>query len=81
MLQKKITDAMQEIANDMGQDLTCNLCPDSVLLETGLDSLGFARLVAHLEDELGYDPFGLMEEPFYPRTLRELVGIYEKYAP
>lgn len=51
----------------------------TVLLETGLDSLSFAILVAKLEEKLGYDPFVLLEEPFYPRTYGEFVGIYEKY--
>lgn len=47
-----------------------------VLLETGLDSLGFAVLVARLEDTLGYDPFTEMAEPVYPQTLGELWQIY-----
>lgn len=53
--------------------------PEMILLDSGLDSLGFALLVAKLEAELGYDPFVLMDEPFYPRTYKEFVGIYEKY--
>ncbi len=52
---------------------------DLVLLQSGLDSLGFAVLVTQLESELGYDPFTLMAEPFYPRTFGELVGIYERF--
>lgn len=54
---------------------------ETVLLQSGLDSLGFAILVAQLENELGYDPFTLMEEAVYPSTFGEFVGIYEKYAP
>lgn len=53
---------------------------DAVLLETGLDSLGFAILVALLEEELDYDPFQLMNEPVYPTTFGEFLAIYEKYA-
>lgn len=53
---------------------------DEVLLETGLDSLGFAILVALLEEELDYDPFQLMNEPVYPKTFGEFLAIYEKYA-
>lgn len=52
-----------------------------VLLDTELDSLGFAILVALLEEELDYDPFQLMEDAVYPRTFGDFVGIYEKYAP
>ncbi len=52
---------------------------DLPLLRTGLDSLGYAIVVARLEQELGYDPFLLMDEPVYPRTFGELVAIYEKF--
>lgn len=51
---------------------------DSVLLESGLDSLGFAILVARLEEELGFDPFSMMEEPVYPTTFKAFVAIYEQ---
>lgn len=50
-----------------------------VLLNSGLDSLGFAVLVTQLNDELGYDPFTLTEEAVYPRTLGEFVAIYERF--
>lgn len=53
---------------------------DQVLLESGLDSMGFAILVTRIEEELGYDPFVLMSDPVYPRTLGEFLAIYEKYA-
>lgn len=53
---------------------------DQVLLESGLDSLGFAILVALLEEELDLDPFQQMEEPVYPTTFGEFVAIYEKYS-
>lgn len=54
---------------------------DTVLLETGLDSLGFAVLVTRLEESLGYDPFTLMTEAVYPRTLNDFVTIYKTHAP
>lgn len=54
---------------------------DTVLLETGLDSLGFAVLVTRLEEGLGYDPFSAMDEPVYPTTLREFVDVYTTHAP
>lgn len=52
---------------------------DLVLLESGLDSLGFALLVTQLEMELGYDPFTIMSEPTYPRTFGEFVAVYERF--
>lgn len=53
---------------------------DLLLLDTGLDSLGFAVLVTRLEDELGYDPFALLDEPVYPAKFGELVAVYEQFA-
>lgn len=52
-----------------------------VLLSTELDSLGFAVLVARLDERLGYDPFSLMNEPVYPQTLGEFVEIYDRFKP
>lgn len=54
---------------------------DTLLLETDLDSLGFAVLVTRLEERLGYDPFSLMDEPVYPATFGEFVAVYERFAP
>lgn len=57
------------------------LASDTVLLETGLDSLGFAIFVSTLEEELGYDPFTLSEDAYYPQTFAEFVTFYERYRP
>ncbi len=74
----------QEFHNILDQiDGTLNvpaLTDDTILLESGLDSLGFAILVATLEDTLGYDPFLAMEEPYYPSTFGEFVKLYEEYS-
>ena len=70
-----------EALAETGTATSAPLADDLVLLQSGLDSLGFAVLVTQLESELGYDPFTLMTEPCYPRTFGELVGIYERFAP
>lgn len=57
------------------------LSDDLVLLESGLDSMGFAVLVVELEEVLGYDPFSISEEAFYPSTFGEFVSFYEKHEP
>ena len=57
------------------------LSDDLVLLESGLDSMGFAVLVVELEEILGFDPFSISEEAFYPSTLGEFVSFYEKHEP
>ncbi|MDN3715940.1 acyl carrier protein [Vibrio breoganii] len=51
---------------------------DQILLESGLDSLGFAILVALLEEELDFDPFQELEDAIYPTTFGEFVAIYER---
>jgi hypothetical protein len=54
---------------------------DLPLLESGLDSLGFAILVARLEDELGYDPFSTAEQAYYPHTFLEFIHFYVANQP
>ena len=56
------------------------LSGDLVLLESGLDSLCFAIIVAKLEDELGIDPFTASEDVYFPVTLGEFVKFYEDAA-
>lgn len=79
-LREQIILAISETADTRGAALGA-LDNDTVLLESGLDSLGFAILVARLEEELGYDPFVLMDTPIYPRTLSEFVEIYQRFGP
>jgi acyl carrier protein len=78
-LRDKITEAIHEIADMRGTEVGV-LVDETVLLESGLDSLGFAILVATLEEQLGYDPFILMDTPVYPRTLKEFILIYQRFA-
>jgi acyl carrier protein len=53
------------------------LTEDLVLMDCGLDSLGFAILVARLEDELGVDPFTAADDVAFPVTLGDFVKVYE----
>jgi acyl carrier protein len=52
---------------------------ETILLDSGLDSLGFAVLVTVLDEELGFDPFTESEDPIYPTTLEEFVTIYKNH--
>jgi aryl carrier-like protein len=79
-MKDKIIAIIQELAAESGWKIVSDLNDETVLLESGLDSLGFAILVARLEEEFEYDPFAIMDEPVYPRTLGEFVAIYERYA-
>lgn len=74
-----ITRQMEEIAREHGKILA-PLRDDLVLLDSGLDSLGFAVLVARLEDKLGVDPFTASEEAVFPVTFGEFVKVYENGA-
>lgn len=56
------------------------LTDDLVLLESGLDSLCFAILVTRLEDQLGFDPFTLADDVYFPVTLGDFIGFYEDAA-
>ncbi len=79
-LRNKIIIAIKETADMRGSEIGV-LNDEIVLLESGLDSLGFAILVARLEEELGYDPFVMMGEPVYPRSLGQFIEIYQRFAP
>ncbi len=52
---------------------------DLVLLDSGLDSLCLAIIVARLEDALGADPFSGDDAPF-PVTLGDFIRLYEDAA-
>ena len=75
ILKNRILGVFHEVARSQGVELA-PLEGNTVLLESGLDSLGFAIVVARLEEELGYDPFVIAREPIYPRTVDDFVDIY-----
>ena len=50
---------------------------DLVLLDSGLDSLAIAILVARLEETLGVDPFTESDDISYPVTLGDFIRLYE----
>ncbi len=56
------------------------LSDDLLLLDSGLDSLCFAIIVARLEDELGVDPFSELDDAHFPVSFREFVQLYESAA-
>ena len=74
-----VTSQMQKIADEQSKKLA-PLTDDLNLLESGLDSLCFAILVARLEDELGWDPFSASDDIRYPVTLGDFVSVYENAA-
>ncbi len=78
-IQATIFDQLEQVARDQDKALR-PLQADLVLLESGLDSLCFAIIVARLEDELGVDPFTASEDVYFPVTLGDFVKFYEDAA-
>ena len=76
-LRTAILAKFQDVAAAQGKPLA-PLADDLVLLDSGLDSLCFAIIVATLEDELGYDPFTEAEDVYFPVTLGDFVRFYER---
>jgi hypothetical protein len=67
------------VAREQDKVLT-GLSDDTVLLESGLDSLCFAIIVARLEDQLGMDPFTASEDVYFPITLGDFIRFYQDAA-
>jgi hypothetical protein len=67
------------VANEQGKQLA-PLSDNLVLLESGLDSLCFAIIVARLEDALGVDPFTAAEDGRLPLTVGDFIQFYEDVA-
>ena len=77
-----IAKALCEVMAEASEGETLRaLSDEDVLLESGLDSLGFAILVARLDEELGFDPFSDASDPYYPVTFGDFVSFYEANQP
>ena len=78
-LRSKIISQFEQVAKEQNMQLVA-LSDDLVLLDSGLDSLCFAIIVARLEDALGFDPFSIAEDVEFPATLSEFIKFYEDAA-
>jgi acyl carrier protein len=74
-----IISQFEQVAKEQDKQLA-SPSDDLVLLESGLDSLCFAIIVARLEDALGFDPFSDAEEVYFPVTLGDFIKFYENAA-
>ncbi|MEP1447167.1 MAG: acyl carrier protein [Paraglaciecola sp.] len=79
-LEQQIKQAMQQVAELSDCQLIEPITVDTLLLESGLDSLGYAMLVAQLEEDLGYDPFSELAIETYPSTFAEFLSVYQRCA-
>ncbi len=72
--------AIMCMMEDVAREQKKNLAPitdDLVLIESGLDSLCFALIVARLEDSLGLDPFTASDDMRFPVTFGDFVALYD----
>jgi acyl carrier protein len=69
----------QQVATEQKRKLA-RLSDDLKLLESGLDSLSFALIVARLEEDLGFDPFDRVDEVRFPVTFGDFVRLYENHT-
>ena len=71
-----IISQFEEVGKEQNKRLAL-LSDDMMLLESGLDSLCFAIIVARLEDAMGFDPFSAEEDVQFPVTLGDFIRFYE----
>ena len=74
-----ILSVCQNVAKEQ-QKALISLDDNLPLLETGLDSLCMAVIVARLEDQLGFDPFSTGEDFEFPVTMGDFIKLYEGAA-
>jgi Phosphopantetheine attachment site len=74
-----ITSQFQQVAQEQDRTLA-PLSDDMQLVQSGLDSLSFAIIVARLEDSLGIDPFNASGALEFPVTFGDFVRLYENFV-
>jgi hypothetical protein len=67
---------LTQVGAEQGKTLV-PLSDDVALMDTGLDSLCIAIIVARLDDLFGVDPFGEADEVTLPVTVGDFIRIYE----
>ena len=75
-VRSNVVSQFEQVAKEQRKKLA-RLSDDLVLLESGLDSLCFAIIVARLEDALGIDPFTAADDAEFPVTLGDFIRFYE----
>lgn len=77
-LRSVIIAQFEQVALEQKRKLA-RLSDDLKLLESGLDSLSFALIVARLEDAVGFDPFDTDDEMRFPVTFGDFARLYETH--
>ena len=76
-MRSTVISVFKQVAREQQRTLS-PLSDELRLLDSGLDSLSFAIIVARLEDALGFDPFNAADAVEFPMTLGDFVRLYEK---
>jgi acyl carrier protein len=76
-VRETIVAQFEQVAVEQRRKLA-RLSDDLKLMDSGLDSLSFALIVARLEDAVGVDPFDTADDMKFPTTFGEFVKLYEK---
>jgi acyl carrier protein len=76
LVRSVIMERVAMVAVQQGKHLA-PLTDDLRLLDSGLDSLCIAIIVANLDDELGLDPLSSDEQVAFPVTLGDFIRLYE----
>ncbi len=75
----EVLNQFTQVAREQDKSLA-PLVDEMTLMDSGLDSLCFAIIVARLEDTLGIDPLSAAEDVRFPVTLGDFVRFYENAA-
>ena len=78
-IRSEILNQLTQVAEEQRKQLA-PLTDDLALLDSGLDSLCFAVVVARLEDMLGVDPLSSAEGAGFPVTVGDFIRFYENAA-
>ncbi len=76
LIREMIVSEFEKVAKEQGKALA-PLSDNLELLNSGLDSLCLAIIVARLEDSLGCDPFSADDAVDLPVTLSDFIRCYE----
>ena len=71
-----IIENIERVAKEQNRSLA-PLSDDLPLQESGLDSLCWAIVVARLESSLGFDPFTMADDVYFPVTLGDFIQAYD----
>lgn len=78
-IRSEVINQFRQVAKEQSRRLA-PVADDLPLLDSGLDSLCFAIIVARLEDTLGVDPLSASPDALFPVTLGDFITFYENAA-